>query len=120
MGTFLGDCSFFVPYRDLEGWWEMKLIYRFILKKFMGVNQNPEGDPSISRDMLGCSESACFLPLYGICKLLKFILERSVITKLLGRLKTLMHKNYCMGESYQGDSPSELKIIFGNHKNSGT
>ncbi len=61
MGTFLGDSSFFGPCRDMEGWRKMNLIHRFILKKSVGVNQNPEGEASISRVMLGCSEIACFL-----------------------------------------------------------
>ena len=50
---------------------------------------------------------------------LKFTLERLAIPKLSDGLKTCMHKNY-KGESPQADSPSESKIIFGNHKNSGT
>ena len=76
MGTFLGDSSFFGPYRDMEGWWDMNMVHRFILKKSMGVNQNPEGAPSISRDMLGSSETAFFLPFYGICKLSEIYLGK--------------------------------------------
>jgi hypothetical protein len=92
----------------MEGWRKMNLIHRFILEKLVGVNQNPKGVPSLSRDMLGSSESAYFLPLYGISKLLKFIWDRSVITKLSDGLKTCIH-NKIGGESVLQDSPSESR-----------
>ena len=74
MGTFLGDSSFLGPYRDMEGWRKMNLILRFILKKPVGVNQNPEGEASISRDMLGCYESAC-------CQYMEFLMISDNIKK---------------------------------------
>jgi hypothetical protein len=45
----------------------------------------------------------------------KFTLVKSVIPKLSDGLKTCMHKNH-KGESNYPDSPSESKIIFGNHE----
>ena len=73
MGTFLGDSSFFGPCRDMEGWRKMNLIHRFILKKSVEVNQNPEGEASISRVMLGCSEIAC-------CQYLKLLKGTYILT----------------------------------------